>query len=221
MQKMFQEDSIFSLDRNWHQKQCCSTNTFFELSILSCTSSCSAQHGWLLQGHAHCLGAGWGPVVARWIENGLDGGSGGPWWDQDGGSGTTGPPPRLRWNRATEHNPGLQSSKQSQTHPLGFYPHWNLWPWSPHPFLFSHAAALYLHMGRTDWVIHRLVHSERSMWQCTHLVSSNLLVFNLQLSHTTSNLLVYNLQLSYMLVQPVSVYLFEVMIWKTTINHSR
>ena len=46
--------------------------------------------------------------------------------------------------------PGPPKFQTITNPPLGFYLHWNLWPWSPHPFHFSRAAALYLHMGQTD-----------------------------------------------------------------------
>ena len=82
-------------------------------------------------------------------------------------------------------------------------------------FLAAQQLYTYIWYRRTDGLSNSPFGSFREIDAAMHAfgqISSNLLVFNLQLPHTTSNLLVYNLQLSYMFVQPVSAYLFEVMI---------
>ena len=124
--------------------------------------------------------------------------------------------PRLRWNRATEHNPGLQCSKQSQTHPSDFISI-ETFDLGHHTLSILAAQQLYTYIWdrRTDGLRNSPFRSFSEIdaaMRASGQISSNLLVFNLQLPHTTSNLFVYNLQLSYMFVQPVSVYLFEVLI---------
>ena len=180
---------------------------------MSCTSSCSAQHGWLLQGHAHCLGAGWGLagfrmgcMVARVGPDGIRMGARGRLGLPPDSGGTVRPNTTRASKVPNNHKPTPSDFISIETFDLG---HHTL------SFLAAQQLYTYIWYRRTDGLSNSPFGSFREIDAVMHAsgqISSNLLVFNLQLPHTTSNLLVYNLQLSYMFLQPVSVYLFEVMI---------